>query len=108
MTDMTKEFVWEGVVEDVEDGFFTAVVHSLSLEIEPQWARFNLNELSHDDRALVVTGAIFRWVMSERSGAICFQRTPCFPQTREEVRQAADALAARLGWNLPENDQDNG
>ena len=101
---------WEGLVESVDENGFSARLYDMLQDMEPQHAEFPFSEISPDDRTLVQPGAVFYWSIGyqielsgqrRRTSSICFrQLSPRFPQTREEVRKAADALAARIGWEI--------
>ena len=100
---------WEGIVETIEDGTFTALLRDLTrYETRPhEMADFSIEDISKDDRELLEPGAIFFFTVGrstkpngqqERFARIEFRRLPVWTDAdfkRTEMR--AQRLARYLG-----------
>jgi len=88
---------WEGRVSNISDAEFTAVLRDLTDPSKPdEEATFSLEEIPEQDKGLVVTGAIFYWVIGYRMSAsgqktrssdLRFRRLPVW--TRAEIKRLA-------------------
>lgn len=97
---------FEGRVLDVGPDWFSAALFDMTDEITEEEAEFDLDEVSSDDRSLVVPGAIFYWSIgyrTERSGErsrtslIWFRRLPVWGERDlEDVQARVAALRTAL------------
>lgn len=99
---------WEGVVETIGDGTFTALLRDLTrYEARPhETADFSIEDISKDDRELLEPGAIFFFTVGrstkpngqqERFARVEFRRLPVW--TDADLKRA-EARAQRLARSL--------
>jgi CheY-like chemotaxis protein len=94
---------WEGQVQEVGSNYFSARLVDLTAgeKEETEEAELPLDDLIESDRALVVPGAVFRWIIGyrymygqkERFTRVVIRRLPMW--TEQEIR-SADREAADL------------
>ena len=113
----TRQFVsfhplqeWEGTVTEVDGDTFTARLTDLTAgkRVAEEEADFLIDDLTDDDRQLLVPGAIFRWAVGyqrssggskKRVSHIVFRRLPML--TDKDVAEAKEEGARRsaaLKW----------
>lgn len=98
---------WEGIVRDVGSNDFIAELRDLSDPAQPlEEATFNFDEVSDDDRALILNGAVFLWSIGyrtrhgqkERVSLIRFLRLPAWSaRAVERVKRRAAVLEKAFG-----------
>jgi hypothetical protein len=67
---------WEGVVDMIAPGEFTATLHDLTHPtMPPEEATFDLSEVSEGDLDLVEQGAVFYWVLGYKRSTAGGQKT---------------------------------
>ena len=93
---------WQGHVVSVGEATFTAIIKDVLEQSPDEEVEIYLEEISHDDRLLVVPGAHFYWTVGyldrigaprRRTSIITMQRLPGW--TEDDLREARD-WAARL------------
>ena len=100
---------WEGIVETVEDGEFSARLVAVkgSKNDFDEFADFDLSDVQHGDRYLVEPGAIFRLLMGtqaiggtrEKVWNIVFRRLPAWKKSSVlEAQQRLDAMFDSIDW----------
>ncbi len=113
----TRQFVsfhpiqeWEGTVTDVDGDTFTARLTDLTAgkRVAEEEADFLVDDLTDDDRQLLVPGAIFRWVVGyqrasggskKRVSHVVFRRLPMLTEKdAAEAREEGARRAAALKW----------
>ncbi|WP_309775537.1 hypothetical protein [Nitrobacter vulgaris] len=102
---------WEGYVSTIAEGSFTArlVDKTKGNSVEDEEADFPIDDLTDEDRQLLVPGAVFRWVIGyqrtmsgtkRRVSQITFRRLPAW--TRRELQHArsrAEEMASTIQWD---------
>ncbi len=94
---------WEGVVESASEDEFEAEISDLTDPSRPnEVATFRMDDVSFDDRALVVPGAAFYWCIGyfiseggqrSRSSMIRFRRLPLWTQPQlRALRRKGEAI----------------
>lgn len=113
----TRQFVsfhpiqeWEGTVTDVDGDTFMARLTDLTAgkRVAEEEADFLVDDLTDDDRQLLVPGAIFRWVVGyqrasggskKRVSHVVFRRLPMLTEKdAAEAREEGTRRAAALKW----------
>lgn len=93
---------WEGVVMDVTKDSFIARLYDLDKKSSDEEAEFPCEEISEEDRELIMPGAIFYWNIGyhdswcgqrRRSSVIRFRRLPAW---RAEEIEASKREAERI------------
>jgi hypothetical protein len=102
---------WEGQVQEVDDAYFLARLVDLAANEteETEEVQLPLSDVTESDRALVVPGAVFRWIIGyryidgvkERFARVVIRRLPVW--TEQEIR-SADKEALELHDVLISND----
>lgn len=102
---------WEGYVSNISEKSFTArlVDKTLGNTIEDEEADFLIDDLSDEDRQLLVRGAVFRWIIGyqrttsgtkRRVSQITFRRLPAWTKRElEHARSRAEELASAIQWD---------
>lgn len=99
---------WEGVVQEVLDDSFTAVLHDRTSQDPDQYAELPVEEISEADRPLLTPGAVFYWWIGYRDGVggrtrasvIRLRRLPGLADEEiAEARAEAQRLREALGWS---------
>lgn len=99
---------WEGVVQDVLEDSFTAVLHDRTSSAPDQYAELPVEEVSEADWPLLAAGAVFYWWIGyrdsvggrARASIIRFRRLPGLDDDEiGEARAEARRLREALGWN---------
>jgi hypothetical protein len=100
--------VWEGYVTELDEaaGIFQAELVERNAQAPPISVEMDIQEISQDDRDLVVPGAVFYWTvgrMRDPNGRVTnyddirFRRLPDWTQTRiEQLREESDELLSFL------------
>ena len=101
---------WEGTVTDVDGDTFTARLTDLTAgkRVAEEEADCLVDDLTDDDRQLLVPGAIFRWVVGyqrasggskKRVSHVVFRRLPMLTEKdAAEAREEGARRAAALKW----------
>ena len=100
---------WEGIVETVEDGEFSARLLAVkgSKNDFDEFTDFDLSDVQPGDRYLVEPGAIFRLLMGtqaiggtrEQVWNIVFRRLPAWKKSSvQEAQQRLDAMFDSIAW----------
>lgn len=92
---------WEGIVQEVAEKTFTAVLHDVSADAADEYAELPIDEVGEADRPLLSPGAVFYWWVGyrdsvggrTRASVIRLRRLP--GATAEELDRARSD-AARL------------
>jgi len=102
---------WEGYVEKLTDGGFTAHVSNMKDAGEVLEVEFDVDEILESDRELIEEGAVFYWSIGyhdkpsgrNRVSDIKFRRLPVWAQPAiDEARRKGRALASKLSRNHQE------
>lgn len=113
----TRQFVsfhplqeWEGTVTDVEGDTFTARLTDLTAgkSVAEEEADFLVDDITDDDRQLLLPGAIFRWAVGyqrssggskKRVSHIVFRRLPMLTEKdAAEAKEEGARRSAALKW----------
>jgi hypothetical protein len=99
---------WEGVVEDIRDGEFDAVLRDCTDPTrDSELTTLPIEEVPPGDRELLKAGATFYWVIGyrdslgggrRRESEIRMRRLPITRGQLDHARGVAEELRARLGW----------
>ncbi len=100
---------WEGIVETVEEGEFSARLVAVkgSKNDFDEFTDFDLSDVQRGDRYLVEPGAIFRLLMGtqaiggtrEKVWNIVFRRLPAWKKNNvQEAQQRLDAMFDSIDW----------
>lgn len=96
---------WEGVVAEVGDASFVAVIKDLSdPRIEEEDVELSINGVRADDLPLLKPGAVFYWSIGdedtprgrERKSLVVFRRLPGW--TERDLQRVKARAAALSGW----------
>lgn len=97
---------WEGIVEEIDEDYFSARVTDRTDETEDEYVEFDLEEIDPEDKDLLQKGAIFYWSIGYytsqigqrfRASEIRFRRLPAWSRKDlEEARNKASFLAQQL------------
>ncbi len=113
----TRQFVsfhpmqeWEGTVTEVDGDTFTARLTDLTADksVAEEEADFLVDDITDDDRQLLVPGAIFRWAVGyqrssggskKRVSHIVFRRLPMLTEKdAAEAKEEGAMRSAALKW----------
>lgn len=98
---------WEGTVLAMGKDSFIARLHDLTSQNAEEEAEFPLEEVSEEDKQLLVQGALFYWDIGyrdnfgqrERISSIRFQRMPAWRvKDLEASKIKAAYIREKLGW----------
>jgi hypothetical protein len=104
---------WEGTVEEVSSDSFGARIRNLSVDGAPEeWATLLLDEISDDERPLVMPGAVFYWSIGyliepygqrRTASTIYFRRLPAWSaQDHVRAQLVADSYCDVFSNDLSE------
>ena len=109
--DLVKLQEWEGYVTQIGDEEFQARVIDLTAgdDIAKEEASFLIEDLTEDDRKLLVIGGVFRWILGyqrfgkgpkQRVSQIVFRRIPAWTRRDEQrAERFADRMEQALEWS---------
>jgi hypothetical protein len=99
---------WEGRVDEAADDHFVATLTDLTMAGQEEVAEFDLAEVSAQDRALVVPGAVFYWSVGwrdavsgqrTRESLLRFRRLPRWTVTaRRRTEERANEWQREFAW----------
>lgn len=99
---------WEGIVLEVMRDSFFGRLHDLTQNGPDEEAEFPLEEVSEDDRELIMSGAIFYWNIGyhdsrsgqrTRSSIIRFRRLPAWRKEQIEAsKREANRIQGFIDW----------
>jgi hypothetical protein len=99
---------WEGVVDAINDGTFTARLVDRTADEPDEEVEFDLTEVPTGDRDLVTVGAVFYWSVGYHTSAtgtrsrvsvISFRRLPAWTEAeKRQARERAEQIAEALDW----------
>lgn len=99
---------WEGYVTNIDTSYFHAQLIDLTTKGIEEETKFELAEVSPNNRELLKEGAIFRWSIGyerlkggtkKRSSSIVFRRLPAWSKREiEKSRKEAELLVSDIIW----------
>ena len=105
---------WEGCVEEVKEGTFSAILYDLQdLNAPDHFCEIYLEEISEADKELVQPGAVFYWHIfyreqagrKSRESLIRFRRLPWSKAQREQAKEDAEKLNHYFQWDSIESSE---